>query len=84
MPLTNKRGQKYTRPHLPYVNALGMIEGARPNEFHALAMPLDLFPFPVDNRRSRENHEAMRTAERNLDAFWRLLMPTWRSRGSES
>lgn len=36
-----------------------------------LGSPLDnRFCYPVDKRRTRENTEAMRQAEQNLDAFW--------------
>lgn len=33
----------------------------------------DLFRYPADKRRTRENVEAMRVAERNLDALWHRI-----------
>lgn len=40
----------------------------------SLGAPSDSrFYYPVDKRRTRENTESMRTAEKNLDDFWRAM-----------
>jgi hypothetical protein len=38
------------------------------------------FHYPVNKRRSKESHEAMRSAERHLDAFWAKFDQQLRSR----
>jgi plasmid maintenance system killer protein len=38
------------------------------------------FYYPVEKRRTKENVEAMRSAERNLDAFWSIVDKSMRTR----
>lgn len=40
------------------------------------------FYYPVDKRRTRENTESMRTAEKNLDDFWRAMDAELISKGA--
>ncbi|KAI1083125.1 hypothetical protein F5B20DRAFT_528684 [Whalleya microplaca] len=42
------------------------------------------FNYPVDKSRTRENVEAMRQAEANLDGFWALLLGSLRKAGAMS
>ncbi|KAK5125371.1 hypothetical protein LTR85_000480 [Meristemomyces frigidus] len=56
---------------VPWINMQKEIEGDKPLEFYKLGSPAEgRFHYPVDKRRTKENHEAMQAAERNLDAFW--------------
>lgn len=51
----------------------------------SLGMPSDSrFYYPVDKRTTRENTESMRTAERNLDDFWRAMDRELVSKGAVS
>ncbi|KAK4507077.1 hypothetical protein PRZ48_000811 [Zasmidium cellare] len=57
---------------IPWSNIIEEIEGSNPHEFYKLCIPpVDgRFHYPSEKRRSKKNHDAMRAAERNLDAFW--------------
>jgi hypothetical protein len=44
--------------------------GIRWPELGSLVAPLSKFKYPVEKRRTAENVEALRAAEKNLDAFW--------------
>lgn len=50
---------------------MGVLDGPGQHRLVTLGDPRDRkFYYPVDKRRTKENVEAMRLAEQNLDAFW--------------
>lgn len=69
MEFKDDRGRVIKGLTVPWINMLKDIEGKQPLELHRLGMP-GRFHYPVDKRRTKENHEAMRLAEQNLDEFW--------------
>ena len=67
--LANENGRQ-TEATVPWIDLLSTIDGDRPSEVRRLGMPTESrFHYPVDKRRTTENHEAMQLAEQNLDAF---------------
>ena len=55
----------------PRAEFLGVLEGTSIASF---GIPQDKkFFYPVDKRRTKENTEAMRAAEKNLDLFWQKV-----------
>lgn len=71
MEMKDERGRTIKGLTVPWINMLSDIEGKKPQEFYKLALPTNgRFHYPVDKRRTKENHEAMQIAERNLDEFW--------------
>ena len=63
--------QEYAQRTANWGSLLGAIDGQNQAKIVRLGEPSeDKYYYPVDKRRTRENVEAMRTAERNLDSFW--------------
>lgn len=72
MPQKDQHGRDLGLSSPPEINLLDDIEGSKPNEFYTLCIPPTdgRFYYPSEKRRNRDNHEAMRSAEQQLDAFW--------------
>ncbi|KAK5720429.1 hypothetical protein LTR17_014986 [Elasticomyces elasticus] len=80
-PIEDDAGRHVEGLTVPWIGLLKIIEGSKPSEVCRLGIPTDSrFYYPVDKRRSRENHEAMR----NLDAFWNLIESNLEVRRVES
>lgn len=69
--MKDDRGRVIKSLTLPWINMLKDIEGKKPHELYKLGSPANgRFHYPVVKLRTKENHEAMQAAERNLDEFW--------------
>ncbi|KAK5170245.1 uncharacterized protein LTR77_004831 [Saxophila tyrrhenica] len=63
--------EEFARTSQPWEALLQATEGPNHGKIMRLGDPSDKkFYHPVDKRRSKENVEAMRRAEENVDAFW--------------
>ena len=66
--------EEYAARNKHWGHFLGVTEGSSMTKPVKLGNPSDRkFYYPVDKRRSKENVEAMRSAEQNSDAFWAAL-----------
>lgn len=75
MPITDQNGKKIDGFTVPWYRLNQEIEGSNPGDFYRLCIPPTdgRFYYPAEKRRNQENHDAMRAAEHNLDAFWRKV-----------
>jgi hypothetical protein len=70
----DENGELTKELNVPWAKALKDIESLIPEEFYNHGIPAQgRFHYPVDKRRTKEKHEAMRASEHNLDAFWRAM-----------
>jgi hypothetical protein len=65
----------------PWTYLLKPLDGPDRMDIVRLGIPDgNKFYYPVEKRRTKENVEAMRSAERNLDAFWSAVDSSMRTR----
>jgi len=74
MDMEEDAGRNINGLTVPWINLLEVIDGSKPTKFCKLGIPTERrFYYPVDKRKTQENHKAMWAAGQNLDAFWRRV-----------